>query len=110
MMQELHHQMIHVITGLECGRQVVGNGAHSQTIGMQGPEYLDLKILEPQVVGQQAACDTLPQALQHDLVMTALLKQMRVHKLINGKIQKLTINPLHEVWGMGSTQAWPWSS
>ena len=69
-----------------------------------------LKILEPQVAGQWATCDTLPQALWHDLVMTALLKQMRVHKLISGKIQKLTINPLCKIWGVDSTWAQPWSS
>ena len=103
MMQELHHQMIHIITGLKHGRQVVGNRAYLQAIGMQGPEHLNLKIFEPWVAGHQAACDTLPQALQHDLMMTALLKQMRVHKLINGKIQKLTINPLCEIQGVGST-------
>ena len=45
--------------------------------------------LDPQVVRQWAACNTLPQALWHDLVMTALLKQMRIHRLTKRKIQKL---------------------
>ena len=54
--------------------QVVGNWAHLQTSGMRGPHY-EMKKLNTQAKGQQAACDTLPQALQHDLVMTALLKK-----------------------------------
>ena len=81
----------------------MGNGAHSQAMSTQGPEYLNLKILEPWVVGWQAAHDTLSQALWHDLMMTTLLKQTRVHGLTNIKVQKLTINPLCEVWGAGST-------
>ena len=35
---------------------------------------MKFKKLDPQAIGQQAAHDTLPQALWHDLVMTALLK------------------------------------
>ena len=42
--------------------QVVGNQAHSQASGMQGPHY-EMKKLKTQAKGQQAACDTLPQAL-----------------------------------------------
>ena len=38
---------------------------------------------------QWAAHDTLPQALQHDLMTTALLKQTRIHSLTNRKICKL---------------------
>ena len=45
-------------------RQVAGNGAHSQAIGTRGPEYLNLKILEPRVVGQRAACDIYALLLQ----------------------------------------------
>ena len=62
----------------------------------------NFETLDPQVVGQWAACDTLPQALQHNLVMTALLKQMRIHRLTNRKMWKLIINPLCKVWGAGS--------
>ena len=59
---------------LKCGKQVAGNQAHSQTSGMQGPCY-EMKKLNPQAKGQWAACDTLPQALWHDLMMTALFKK-----------------------------------
>ena len=44
--------------------------------------------LDPRAIGQWAAHDTLPQALQHDLVMNALLKQMAIHRLTK-KIHKL---------------------
>ena len=54
--------------------QVAGNWAHSQASGTQGPHY-EMKKLNTQAKGQQTACDTLPQALQHDLVMTALFKK-----------------------------------
>ena len=63
---------------------------------------LNFETLDPRVVGQWAAHDTLPQALQHNLVMTALLKQMRIHRLTNRKMWKLIINLLCEVWGVGS--------
>ena len=36
---------------------------------------MKLKKLDPWAIGQWAAHDTLPQALQHDLMMNALLKQ-----------------------------------
>ena len=63
---------------------------------------LNFATLDPQVVGQQAACDTFPQVLRHDLEMTTLLKQMRIHRLTNRKMWKSIINPLHEIWGAGS--------
>ena len=44
--------------------------------------------LDLQAIGQQAACDTLPQALWHNLVTNALLKQMVIHRLTK-KIHKL---------------------
>ena len=51
--------------------QVVGNQAHSQASGTQGPHY-EMKKLNTWAKGQWAACDTLPQALRHDLMMTTL--------------------------------------
>ena len=62
----------------------------------------NFETLDPWVAGQWAAHDTLPQALQHDLMMTALLKQIRIHRLTQRKMWKLIINPLCEVWGAGS--------
>ena len=49
---------------------------------------MKFKNLDPWAIGQQAACDTLPQALWHDLMMNALLKQMVICRLTK-KIQKL---------------------
>ena len=66
--------MSHVTMNLEHGKQVVGNWAHLQTSGMQGPCY-EMKKLNTWAKGQQAACDTLPQALWHDLVTTTLFKE-----------------------------------
>ena len=54
--------------------QVVGNWAHSQASGMRGPHY-EMKKLNTWAKGWWAAHDTLPQALWHDLVVTALFKK-----------------------------------
>ena len=62
-----------------------GNWAHLQATGRQGPYYQILNFRSPDV-RQQAAHDTLPQALQHDLMMTALLKQTEIHWLTKRKI------------------------
>ena len=67
----------------------------------------NFETLDPWVAGQQAAHDTLPQALWHDLMMTALLKQMRIHRSTNRKMWKSIINPLCEVQGADSIWAQP---
>ena len=48
---------------------------HPHKMNKQRPKHLNFKLLGPQVMGQQVAHDTLPQALWHDLMMTNLLKQ-----------------------------------
>ena len=68
---------------------------------------MQFKNLDPQAIGQWAAHDTLPQALWHDLVMTALLKQMTIHKLMKRKIQKLIKTCYARFQGAGSNEPNP---
>ena len=77
---------------------------HTHKLQASKGHTTNLKTLGPWAVGQQAACDTLPQALWHDLMMIALLKQMKIHRLTNIEIDQ---NPLCEVWGVGSNKPNP---
>ena len=77
---------------------------HTHKLQASEGHTTNFKTLDPQAVGQQAAHDTLPQALWHDLMMIALLKQMKIHRLTNMEINQ---NLLREVQGVGSNEPDP---
>ena len=63
---------------LECGNnwQEMSGGKLGTLINSRHTRATyKMKDLITQAKGQWAACDTLPQALQHDLVMAALFKR-----------------------------------
>ena len=77
--KESHHRMSHITTNLEHGNQVVGNKwqetRHTRKPQAHEGHATKFRKLNTWAKGQQAACDTLSQALQHDLMMTALFKK-----------------------------------
>ena len=84
----------------------MGNWAHSQSHRHTEGHTMKFENLDPWAIAQWAAYDTLPQALRHDLVMNALLKQMMIHKLTK-KIQKLIKTHYTKLRAAGSNESDP---
>ena len=66
---------------------------------------MKFKKLDPQAIGQWVACDTLPQALWHNLMMGALLKNGDTQ--INKENTQIDQNPLHKAGDAGSNEPDP---
>ena len=79
MMQGSHHQTSYVITNLKHGNKwwetSGGKPGTLTNLRHTSVPYYETKMLNTQAKGQWAACDTLPQALWHDLMMTTLFKK-----------------------------------